>query len=1261
MRFGLPIPKTEDDFEHLCCELLKRHWDRPLLQRYAHRGEDQEGIDIFDPSQTRPIRGGQCKLHGYGKTIPPKEIEDEVEKAKQHTPALDHFTILTTGKKSKQADRKVAEINRDHQARGLFTVEVLTWDQIENLLDQHSEVRDPIYFPLAHQRATQIESQLAAIMLRVEAPGGGAGDVIDGELDGIKVELERHKLELAWQLCERLQTRQGDRLSERQRWRLLTFQGNVRLGQGRLEEAGSLLIQAKQHQPSDEKALVNEAVGYELAGDTAKAHELAVQLRQAYPRNEDVVALWVRTAEAGVTAGQLEAEAGALAASSTNVALALSICLLNRGDLEGAERHARRATVNEPHAPQGWLMLGQAVHMRGFRSPRAEDRERLLGEALGHYQRAEELARNQGTVHLQAGAVLNRAVVRALLGDPTAGEDFLAARALAPRDPGITRRYAVYLSDLNQLDRAVDEARAAFTLEQSGETMTLLAAVLWDRDRGDDRREALDLCLQALRTPASGRFEEALEMAVSGLLGAGRADEVVPLLDGLPAGRLSSVARNAFLAQLHLAGGDNAAAEEHARRGAAEVTEATGVHDLRRLARVLVRLGLHAAAFPLLQRTANPTHFDPDTRMLLDCANRLGRHQTVMELLRALREAGVPDRRLLDNEIDLLQQYDRGAAIGVLQAHLARHPDDHLARLRLSGLALKSERYDLIDADPNHMPAAEDAPPSTVGRLAVGILERSGRWADALDYAYRLLRRNFGDADSHFLYCVLLLHAEHDGHLLEASEAVQPGMAVAYREQGESAVRWVVVENSEPQAQLEEYAATHPRVQRMLGLRVGDSFTLSSAGVQDRSAEIVEIVSKYVFRFQDSMAQYQARFPERHDLQQVRLLREGGSEDELDLSPILASLDERRRHVLHVRSIYAAQPTPIHLFAEAAGRHLFEAMQHLTTSPDAGVRWCCQGSPDEREAALRAARENKDVVLDLTTLFAVWRLDLMELLRRWTGRRFFITQSTFDKVRAIVETETAPGPRRHMSASGQGGFDLLEVPEEQRAEYVRSMQSLLTFVRERCTVLPIPEVASVEPERREELVELIGRDGLEGVLAAARAGFLLWTDDGTLGMIARGDFQTDRRVWTQLLLHVAADENALTQEEFNRHSARLIGLGYSFTWCSPAIVQQAGELTQWNCEAWPLRRVIRHFGLQEIHPQMKLEMAAHSIAAMFRSEDSPFKREVFVRAILNQLGSRRLAQLLAAMLWQLFGVDVLRAHEAVETIRTWARGGLILP
>ncbi|MFO0881268.1 MAG: hypothetical protein U0840_28515 [Gemmataceae bacterium] len=1259
MRLSYPIPKTDDDFEHLCCELLKRHWNRPHLQRYGHSGEEQDGIDIFDPTQTAPVMGAQCKLHGYGKTIPPKEIEEEVEKARNHTPPLSYYAILTTAKKSKQADRKVSEINKDHQSRGLFTVEVLTWDQIEGMLDKHPEVRDPLYLPLAHQQAFQIQSQLAAIMLRVETPGGGKGDGIDLELDSIKVEVEGHKLELARQRADQLQGRQGDKLSERQRWRLLTLRGNLHLRRGELEEAGALFIQAKVHQPNEEKAQINEAVGYELRGETAKAHLLVLELRQRFPSNDDVVALWVRTSPADCLAEQLEAEAGGIAARSTNVALALSICLLNRGALEAAERYARRVTEVEPDTPQGWLMLGQSIHMLGFRSAHAADRASRLRAAIRHYDLAEVLARKQGAIHLQAASVMNRAIVRTLLGDPAAEQDYLLAGTMAPNDPDVPRRFAVYLAERNQFERAVEQAGRAAALQDNGDAQATLAAVLWDRNTDNDRQEALALCLRAVSDRASTRFDEALDMAVLALGQFGRCDEVGPLLDSLPPQRVSPVTRVAWQAIVSLWRGDTDKAGTQARQAAAAVTGATSAADIRRVARALVRLSLYAEALPVLQRIADTTRFNPDTRMLLDCANRAGRHQVVLEVCRSLREAGEGDRRLLDNEIDLLQMYDRPAALAVLQGHLSRHPDDRLARLRLSALALQSEQYALVTTDPSQLPPVEDALPSTVGRLVVGLLELAGRWTDAMAFAYALLRRNFGDSDAHGLYCALVLHGERNGQMLPVAEEVQPGVAVAYREQGDSAERWVVVEDNAPQAQLDEYPSTHPLVQRMLGLRMGDNFSLSPTAVQDRRPMITQVVSKYVFRFRDSMDRFQERFPDRGDVQVMRFTRQGGEDADLDLTPLLASLDERRRHVRLLQGTYATHPTPLHLFAEAVGGHLFDAMSHLTATSDAGIRWCCQGGEDERSAARSSARDHRSMVIDLTALFAVCRLDLTGLLSRWQSRQLIVTQATFDRLRGIVQLESAPGPRRRMSAGEQGGYAFHEVPEERRVAYVQSLQRLMEFVRQNCTVAPAPEVASMDSEQRTRLIDLFGRDGLESIVVSARPGNLLWTDDLTLAVIARDDFGSGRRVWTHVLLQVAAEEGLLTQPECDRYGAQLIGLCYAICWCSQGVIEQAGEMAGWRSEVWPLWQVIGLFGRSGMPHQMKVELAARAIVLMTRAVTSPFAREAFIRAILNRLASRQLTRLLAARVDRMFGVDVLTAVEVLEVIRDWPTGDLI--
>ena len=77
----------------------------------------------------------------------------------------------------------------------------------------------------------------------------------------------------------------------------------------------------------------------------------------------------------------------------------------------------------------------------------------------------------------------------------------------------------------------------------------------------------------------------------------------------------------------------------------------------------------------------------------------------------------------------------------------------------------------------------------------------------------------------------------------------------------------------------------------MIGKKVGDVFTLSSGGIQDRTAEILSIDSKYVHRFQECLNQFQVRFPDRGDLQQVRLARQHNSDNQqLDISRILEIL-----------------------------------------------------------------------------------------------------------------------------------------------------------------------------------------------------------------------------------------------------------------------------------------------------------------------------------------------------------------------------------
>src|ERR1043166_8673525 len=79
--YAINPPESEVAFEKLSLELLKRHWSRPGLERFAKKGEEQFGVDIFDTLGESPLHAAQCKLKEQWKSLDPGEIRKEVAKA----------------------------------------------------------------------------------------------------------------------------------------------------------------------------------------------------------------------------------------------------------------------------------------------------------------------------------------------------------------------------------------------------------------------------------------------------------------------------------------------------------------------------------------------------------------------------------------------------------------------------------------------------------------------------------------------------------------------------------------------------------------------------------------------------------------------------------------------------------------------------------------------------------------------------------------------------------------------------------------------------------------------------------------------------------------------------------------------------------------------------------------------------------------------------------------------------------------------------
>ena len=285
------IPTSDDEFERLCLELLRRHWSRPGLQIFGKRGERQYGIDILDLSGETPVYAAQCKLKEEHKSLQPAEIQVEVDEAKKFATPLGKYAILTTGKVSTQSQLAVREINQAHRAQGLFEVELLTWDQICPLLQQYSAVQEIFYGQIDSDTANKIHGRLVAINDGVQSlTSQASGNDVDNKINEARDCINNREFQVATLLLNLLQHKATD-LTPKQRYRILANHGAAALGQGKPALAAGYFLEALAYRQDDEQAGTNEALAYLLVNDVSAYHEKASLLRVRYPANARVAGL----------------------------------------------------------------------------------------------------------------------------------------------------------------------------------------------------------------------------------------------------------------------------------------------------------------------------------------------------------------------------------------------------------------------------------------------------------------------------------------------------------------------------------------------------------------------------------------------------------------------------------------------------------------------------------------------------------------------------------------------------------------------------------------------------------------------------------------------------------------------------------------------------------------------------------------------------------------------------------------------------------
>ena len=349
----------------------------------------------------------QAKPKEPHKSLPPKDIQHEVDLAKQFDPPLGKYGVLTSGKVSTQAQRKVPEINALHRTQGLFEVELFTWERISELVQKHSEVYEAHYGEIAVGRGIRIETAVVDVRRSLDLLEAKVeGDHIDTAINEAPDAVNEHDYQVATLLLNRIEKQNGHKLTSFQRFRVLSNHGFAALGQQKAPLAVKYFLEALSVEPTNEKARANEVLAYYVTGDLKTEFEKADVLRKEYPASPHVATHWILSAPPEKRTADLESELSSILLAEGQIRTALAYKALAEHDLERAEVHAKLATLNDsnhgqPHLVLAKIGIARVVDLVRGAAQISKTRSELLADIESETMLAISLAAKQNDVTTQ--------------------------------------------------------------------------------------------------------------------------------------------------------------------------------------------------------------------------------------------------------------------------------------------------------------------------------------------------------------------------------------------------------------------------------------------------------------------------------------------------------------------------------------------------------------------------------------------------------------------------------------------------------------------------------------------------------------------------------------------------------------------------------------------------------------------------------------------------------------------------------------------
>lgn len=735
----IPPPADWPVFERLCHRLWIKLWGDPNAQRNGRGGQRQHGVDVFgSPKDSGTWAGVQCKGKDgrYGAAVKKAELRAEVKKALKFEPALNEFIIATTAPNDARIQNLAREITNEHKKKGLFSVHVLGWGEIERRLSDHcpeiiedllsirpsgtaigSEIvrkMDSIADQNAAMQAQILQNQ--QILLQrisvsgVQIPDSG-NSIAHAQLDQCRDLLRDHLPKAAQRLLLRLLSQDPPPPGE-VLFRIHTNLGAAYLALGDPEKASDHLLLAATFDGASEKGAANRALALLIQGRNQEAIEAAKTAIQDFPASAIAWAAWINIC--GQTSLPLPTnQIPSSLTDSADVLFALGNAYASCGDFAKAEGAFRRALEVQSKDFFTQVRLAESLVSQASQGGElflgvsySEQDVRHLEEAGELFNLSWEAIRQTEIAAANVSIPTNRCAIHLALGELKQARTLVdSALPISPKDPGLVR-IRIQLAILRGDPEEVREALESLTTTEDKDFAVLKASAL----RFSDPRGALRALEQFMQSGGvktektlTGNEVRGEELSFALCAFADIVCEVDPehaesRFDSLPrTDRVSFVRSTLIFAQSLLSAKGALEARRYLNRARSELTGSDNTRDRLLLADTLFRFDDWSEAIEIYEACVSTFVDTPSLRNYAIALLNCDRRQALLALFQRLPTKLQDGAFYLWLKANLaIRAGDLQLAFGLLERRVGMGGPNLSIRIRWAQVCFHIGRTDLI-------------------------------------------------------------------------------------------------------------------------------------------------------------------------------------------------------------------------------------------------------------------------------------------------------------------------------------------------------------------------------------------------------------------------------------------------------------------------------------------------------------------------------------------------------------------------------------